>query len=174
VQENGYALALSVRAHFETTAVLGFLHHRLTSLKAGNISAEVMHHDLLVQLLGSRDKDILATQGAEPFAAKQILSMLENADKAVSKHILGGTSKQHTLLKSSYEWLCEFCHPNFHSNKLAFRLNREQSSFEFRHGSPLDNVEANIVNYLLISGPVFVHLYDELGVLVAGGKASTS
>src|SRR5258706_319153 len=27
--ENGYALALSVRAHFETTAALGYLHSRL-------------------------------------------------------------------------------------------------------------------------------------------------
>jgi len=166
VHENGYVLALSVRAHFETTASLGYLHYRLNSMREGNISPEVMDRDIGIQLLGSRDAGILAIEGAEGFEAKQILTMLEYADRSVSKHILSGTANEHKMLMDIYRWLCEFCHPNFHSNKLAFDLNPDQGAFEFRHGTPLTYSEANIIGNLLISGPVFVELYDDIERLV--------
>jgi hypothetical protein len=163
--ENGYALALSVRAHFETTAALGYLHYRLNSMRAGNISPEAMDKDITVLLLGSRDDGILAIEGAEEFEAKQILTMLEYADKSVSRSVLGGKASER-MLTDIYKWLCEFCHPNFHSNKLAFNLKRDQMAFEFRHGDKLEEVEANIIGNLLISAPIFVHLYDEIEQLV--------
>lgn len=164
--QNGYSLALSVRAHFETTAALGYLHYRLGSFKAGNSCPTVMDKDLRVLLLGSRDEGILAIEGADGFEAKQILKMLEYADKSVSRSLMGGTANEHKMLMDIYKWLCEFCHPNFHSNKLAFTLNRERGGFVFRHDGNLEHDEANILGNLLISGPLFVHLYDEIEALV--------
>lgn len=164
--ENGYSLALCVRAHFETTAALGYLHSRLRSLQAGNVTPEAVDKDLMVMILGSRDEQTLSIEGADGFEAKQILTMLEHADKSVSKNILGGKANEHKMLMDIYKWLCEFCHPNFHSNNLAFTLAREKGGFKFRHGGRLDDVEANILSYLLISGPIFVHLYDEIEQLV--------
>jgi len=164
--ENGYALALCVRAHFETTAALGYLHSRLRSLQVGNITPESMDKDLTVMLLGSRDGKILSIEGADGLEAKQILTMLEHADKSASKYVLGDKANEHKMLIEIYKWLCEFCHPNFHSNKLAFTLSREKGGFEFRHSGQLEYVEANILSNLLISGPIFVHLYDEIEQLV--------
>lgn len=160
VDENGYSLALSVRAHFETTASIGYLHYRQNSMREGNISPQVMDKDIMIQLLGSRDDGILNTDGAEGFDAKQILTMLEYADKSVSKHIFGERANEHKMLMDIYKWLCEFCHPNFHSNKLAFDLNRQRESFVFRHERPLNKNESNVLGNLFISAPIFVALYD--------------
>lgn len=166
VDENGYALALNVRAHFETTASIGHLHYRLNSMREGNISPEVMDRDMMIQLLGSRDAGILNLDGAEGFEAKQILTMLEYADKSVSKHVLGGKSNEHKVLMDIYTWLCEFCHPNFHSNKLAFELATQEESFFFRHEKPLHKNEANVLSNLFISAPIFVALYDGIDGLL--------
>lgn len=157
---NGYSLALNVRAHFETTASIGYLHYRLNSMREGNITPEIMDRDILIQLLGTRDGVLLNQTGANGFEAKQILTMLEYADKSASQHVLGRKSYEHKMLVDIYKWLCEFCHPNFHSNKLAFNLDHKEGTFVFRHEGALDKEEASILVALLISVPVFVAFYD--------------
>ena len=166
--ENGYALALGVRAHFETTASIGYLHYRLHSLIGGHISHEVMDKDICTQLLGSRDEGILKLEGADALEAKQILTMLEYADKSVSRHIMGGKANEHKMLLDIYTWLCEFCHPNFHSNKLAFHLNRSEGAFDFRYGSSLEEGEAKILENLFLSAPILLKLFDDIEGLALG------
>jgi hypothetical protein len=163
---NGYALALSVRAHFETTASIGYLHYRLNSMRQGNITPEIMDRDIVVQLLGTRDSELLSRAGADGVEAKQILTMLEYADMSVSQYVLGGRSNEHKMLMDIYRWLCEFCHPNFHSNKLAFDLDGKEGTFVFRHEGALDKDEASILGNLFISAPVFVALYDGIEQLL--------
>lgn len=157
VDENLYSLALNVRGHFETTTSLGYLHRRLQSLKRGNISPETLDRDLCALLLGVRHESI--SQAPDP---KNILSLLEHADKSVNISVLGGTTKQYYILKDSYEFLCEFCHPNFHSNSVAIDLDASVPEFRFRHGQPMRDKEFELVEYLLLSGPIFVALYDQI------------
>ena len=126
-------MVLSVRGHFETTAALGYLHYKLNSLSKGNLVAEAVGRDISIQLLGSRDKDLLESAGEDAVEAKQILTMLEYADKSVSKHFLQGTAREHAILTESYEYLCEFCHPNYHSNSISFELNKEEKKFDFMY-----------------------------------------
>ncbi len=159
--ENVYSAALSVRGHFETTTALGYFHHRLNSLLDGNLTAEKVHEDLVTLILGTRLETI-----AHAPPAKQVMDMLEFADKAVSKHVLGGASKQHDMLTDSYKFLCEFCHPNYHSNSLAFSLDKERGTFTFRHGGALRPEEFGLVDYLLLSGPIFADLLDMSSVLL--------
>lgn len=157
VDENLYSMALNVRGHFETTASLGYLHRRLQSLRSGSISPETLDRDLCVQLLGVRHKSV--PQAPDP---KNILSLFEYADESANIAVLGGTTKQYCILKESYEYLCEFCHPNFHSNSVAIDLDKSVPEFRFRYGQPMRDDEFQLIGYLLLSAPVFVALYDQI------------
>ena len=168
IQDNGYLLALSVRGHFETTAALGFLHNRLTSLRQGNLTPYAVDKDICKQVMGTRDEKLLDSAGQERefIEAKQVLNMLEYADKSVSKHVLGETAKKHTILMDIYKWLCEFSHPNFLSNILAFTLDKNKREFHFSYDRNLSILEASLIHNLLVSSPIFEDLYDRIDALL--------
>jgi len=157
VNENAYSMVLNIRGHFETTASLGYFHRRLQSLKKGHISSETLDRDLCVQMLGVRHDSV--PEAPDP---KNILSLFEHADKSANISVLGGTTNQYNILKESYEYLCEFCHPNFHSNSVAIDLDKSVPAFRFRHGQPMRDKEFELVGYLLLSAPIFVALYDQI------------
>lgn len=146
VYENLYSMALNIRGHFETTASLGYLCRRLQSLKKGDITPETVDRNLCAQLLGTRQEGI--RQAPEP---PHILSVFEHADKAVNISVLSGSTRQYDILKDCYEFLCEFCHPNFHSNSVAIELNKAVPEFRFRHGQPMRDEEFKLIGYLLLS-----------------------
>jgi hypothetical protein len=157
VDENAYLMVLAIRALFETTAALGYLHNRLSSLNRGDLEAAKVDEDIMIQLLGIKDNHI---PGA--MTPKQILSMLEYADVSVSRRILGGAPRQYTMLGESYDFLCEFAHPNFHSNKVAFDLDKVGQRFVLRHRKDMQDEEFRVVSYLLISAPLHVELHDAI------------
>lgn len=160
LNDNGYAMCLCIRGHYEATAAIGYLHNRLFSFKQGNLSAETVDQDISIQIIGTRDDSILSKFDHKIFEAKQVLNLLEYADKSVSKHILHGKAKEHTMLMDNYKYLCEFTHPNFHSGQQAYTLNKEERCFMFRHDEIIHEREAKLIGYLLISNPLFVELYD--------------
>ena len=94
--------------------------------------------------------------------SKNILSLFEHAHKSVNISVLGGTTKQYYILKDSYEYLSDFCHPNFHSNLVAIELDESVPEFIFRHGHPMRDKEFNLIGYLLLSAPLFVGLFDQI------------
>jgi hypothetical protein len=169
VNENAYSRVLNIRGHFETTASLGYLHRRLHSLKKSDISYETLDRDLCVQMLGVRHESI--PEAPDP---KNILSLFEHADKSVNLAVLGGTTDQYNMLKESYEYLCEFCHPNFHSNNVAIDLDKSVPEFKFRHGQPMRDIEFKLLGYLLLSAPIFVALYDQIPDLLSGTERANT
>ncbi len=162
--ENAYVMILAIRAQFETTAALGYLHNRLHSLGRGDLDAANVDKDIMAQLLGTKDKCI--PQAMPP---KQILSMLEYADVSVSRRILGGKSKEHAMLRESYDFLCEFAHPNFHSNKIAFDLDKVGKRVVLRHREPMHDDEFGIVRYLLITTSLHIKLHDAIEEVLPAG-----
>ena len=162
LENNAYSMILSIRGHFETTAAFGYLHNRLNSLQQGYLDSHVVDTDICTQLLGSRDEQLLASMKEEVFEAKQVLNMLEYADRSISKNIWGGKIKKHDILTDCYKFLCEFSHPNFHCNTVAFELDKEAQEFKIRHYEPMRDNEFNIIGYLLISTSLFVALFDKI------------
>ena len=155
IDENAYVMILAVRATFETTAALGYLHNRLSSLAAGNLEATQVDEDIMTQILGTKDTYI--PQAMPP---KHILSMLKYADVSVSKKILDEQAKEHTILRESYDFLCEFAHPNFHSNKLAFDLDKSRQRFVFRNEKRMQDNAFSTIGYLILSSALHVDLHD--------------
>ncbi len=158
---NFYSMVLSIRGHFETTASIGYLHSRLNSLKRRTIDEPTFHKDVGAQVLGSRHKSLLGAP-----SAKQILDMLDHADKSVSSHVLDGSAKEHDTLRDCYLWLSEFCHPNYHSNAVSIDIDKTVPEFRFRHGKPMRDRECRMLEYLLISGQIFIALFEQTGELI--------
>jgi hypothetical protein len=161
MQNNIYLVALAVRGHFETTAAIGYLCSRLHSFSEGNIKAEIIDDDICNQFRASKEKDFWFAP--DP---KNILNQFDFADKTVSKLFLSGDKKKFKLLRDSYEFLCEFCHPNFHSNKLSYDLDENNGVFIFRYkGDRVEKAEFSIIGYILISASLFLDLFDLAGDL---------
>ncbi len=94
------------------------------------------------------------------------MKMLQYADKSISQYVLNGKAKEHLVLTDCYEWLCEFCHPNFHSNTLAFDLDKEKEAFIFRYDLPLRERDVKIFEYILLSTDIFITLFDQITGLI--------
>lgn len=155
---NVYTMVLAIRGHFETTGALGYLHNRLQSLSQGNLDSKVVDQYIRSLILGRRDRTV-----PQPLEAKQILTLLEYADHTVSKNVLGGTTKQYDILTDRYKFLCEFAHPNFYSNSIAFDFNKDKQEFTIRHLEPMQDSEFELVEDLLTSSYIFIILFDKIG-----------
>lgn len=167
--DNFYSMTTSIRGHFETTAALGNLHSRIFSLKQRTIDAVTLHRDVSSLFLGTREKDLISSlKRTHPYVpeARNVLSMLEYADKSASVHFFGGKSKEHDVLTDCYSYLSEFCHPNFHSNRTAIEVDHARQQYRFRHDQPMRDDECKVLGYILISGPIFVGLFKIIDELV--------
>jgi hypothetical protein len=155
VADNVYTMTLAIRGHFETTGALGYLQKRLQSLSQGVIGPAVVDQDICAQLLGGRDGGV--PQAPE---AKQVMNLLKHADKTICKTIFHSTSTKHVILTDCYKYLCEFSHPNYHSNSVSFDLDKNNKLFTIRHNLPMRDIEFNLIEYLLLSSDIFINLFD--------------
>src|SRR5438094_4370522 len=105
-------------------------------------------------MLGS--KDAILPDAPDP---KHVLTMLEYADKTVNKHIVSGGGPL-PLLTDPYNWLCEFCHPNFHSNAIAIDVDKSVPEYRFRFEQPMRDIEFGLLGNLMFSAPLFVDIFD--------------
>ncbi|MFH0261367.1 hypothetical protein ACGRH2_13250 [Vibrio barjaei] len=164
---NVYQMILSIRAIYETTAAIGFLHGRIDSFNEGNIGINALDKAIMELLLGSRDSKILELDSNPQLLAKNVMTMLEHADKILSGKIMGGSKTKHKILKDCYEWLCEFCHPNFHSASIAYSLDKDSDSFLFNYDlSQLPEKDEKLIEYLLIPTFAFIDIFDRNRVLL--------
>jgi hypothetical protein len=151
--KNAYSLALLVRGHVEATAVLGYFCYRIRSLAKNDITFDNFQEDAANSVAGGKH-DLFAENGAP----KNIITMIQNADKFLDSEIL---EKPQAMLQEGYAWLSEFAHPNFCSHSNAFKLDKETGRMVFRHQSEIQNDDFQHLLYLSISGLLLICLYDE-------------
>ncbi len=159
LKKNPYSMVVSIRAFFETAAALGYLHSRLASLAAGTLEASKVDADIMALILGTKAPDI-----SRAMPPKQIMSMLDHADRAISKSIMGGAAEEHAMLRESYDHLSEFAHPNFHSNILAFDLDETAERVVFH--AELRAEAFALIGYLALASSLYVPLHDSIDGLL--------
>jgi hypothetical protein len=156
LESNIYALALSVRGHYEATAVLGYVCNRLESLKATNIEFPRFAHDIVCAFLGAKHPNHFAKAPDPP----NILTCIEKADIYLEAHY---SAYAKGCLRDTYDWLSEFAHAsNFLSHSSAFTVDTVNSRFVFRHDGELQERDFDLVVYLEISCGFFILLFDHL------------
>jgi hypothetical protein len=152
MQNNVYGIALLVRAHYETTSVLGHFCRRLNALNAGTLKLAEFEWGISDALMGARHSTF--SEARQP---PNTLTYVDNADKLLNK-IIG---EKKNVLRDSYDWLSEFCHPNFLSNTGAFHLDKDTGKFAIRHENSLTERDFDLFGYLSISAPIFIQFFDE-------------
>ncbi len=152
LENNIYGIALIVRGHYETTAVLGYFCSRLESLSTGNIRFEDFEWNVADALMGA--KHDLFTEARPPL---NILTCIEKADKYLDRHVF---QAKKGVLQDSYNWLSDFAHPNFLSNCASFNLDQATNRVVFRHQGELQREDFQLPGYLDISCKLFIDLFD--------------
>ena len=160
-RENVYSLGLNIRGHFETTAAIGFITKKLMSVRSKHIQVADIGITMATLILGSKS----VNSELEAPSPKQVMSMLDDADQIVNRVLLKQPNKP-SILRDSYEFLCEFAHPNFHSNSCSFDFDKSADLLRFRYGARMRPHEDKLVEYLLLSSQIFVLLYDGLPELL--------
>ncbi|HCH0720506.1 TPA: hypothetical protein NKO89_004606 [Vibrio parahaemolyticus] len=161
--ENTYLMALSIRGFFESVAGMGYLLKKLNSYNSKHISEQKFDAELKKLLFGTRSKEFLDEFGQEEFEAINIMKMLDEADKVFRGKVMENTIPKDKMLRTQYEWLCEFCHPNHNSGSLSFTLDQEIQRLIFNHASnDIKNSEKNIISNLGIASHAFLGIFDEV------------
>jgi hypothetical protein len=128
--KNIYGVALTVRGHIEAVALLGDFARRLDSLQKKNLEFERFEEDIAAALMSAKDAIFVAAK-----APVNIMTRLAHTDKYLDAELF--KAKKETL-QGVYIWLCEFAHPNFCSNKVAFTLDKTTGRMLFRKDEEVD------------------------------------
>jgi hypothetical protein len=141
--KNLYGLALIVRGHIETLAVLGYFTRRLDSLTKGNITFEQFEQDIANGLLGAKH-DFFDKAGAPV----NILTCVEHTDKYLDAELF---KEKKEMVQDLYGWLCEFAHPNFCSNKSAYTLDKSTGRMMLRNEQEITSDHFQMIATLQMS-----------------------
>ena len=148
--DNALSAMLNIRAHYEVTGAIGYLASYIEKYYSKSINDDEIIKILSRLNLGRKMEDL-----KEPFESVNVLSMIDKADRLFMKK----SGEEKNILRDSYEWLSEFCHPN--SYGLIGEGNFEKDGileFEVPKKKIL-NIFSNII-YIDISMPIFFLFFD--------------
>jgi hypothetical protein len=150
---NLYGMALAVRGYIETVAVLGYFDKRLSALSKGNIDFARFELDIANGLMGA--KHDLFDKANAPV---NILTCVENADKHLDAELFREKKK---MLEDLYTWLSEFAHPNFCSNKTAFRLDKATGRMMLRDDDVIGDDHFQMLATVEMAAGMFIWLLED-------------
>ena len=157
--KNFIQLVLSVRSHFELTGSIGYLSNNLKNYFNGKTSIEKMDN-----LLGSLNLGFKPKTVEHPYESINVITMIDTADRILNEQI--GSVKN--ILRDSYNWLSEFCHPN--SLGLIFLVDKCNDRQVIFKDNVFGEKEFKILGYALISFIWFFSFYDEIYDLIRNKK----
>lgn len=147
---NGMLGILSTRAHFEVTGAVAYFYKRLKSFYSSNITHEALDETLNRLTLGGRIKEL--ERAPDPI---NVMSLIDAADEYFKKIKKNGVS----MFRSSYDFLSEFCHPNYCGISIGADINKI-GVVRYRDILELSKEDLVFFNYLLMSVNSFLLFYD--------------
>lgn len=151
-QANVYGLALLTRGNLEGLAQLGYFCNRLTSLQDKKITFEVFYEQLANTLMSVSHPSL--PQAPKPL---HIMDCIRKSDQYLKRK----DDNNEEVIMDSYEWLSNYCHPNFMSSSSAYTLNKEKEAIEFRHEPVLIDKDIELLGYLEMSTRLFELFYAD-------------
>lgn len=155
---------LAARAHFEMTGSVAYLLRYLNQFYDGKIEYEEINAVLYKLSLGSRT---FPERNARPHLpdAINVLTQIDAADSLFAE--MGGERK--TIFRHSYDFLSEFCHPNFLGLTIGADI-KEGTVVYYEEPEFRDEDFTTLVSYMLISCEFFFHAYDECFSLIKNNE----
>ncbi len=155
--DNPFAMVILIRAHVETTAVLGSACRKAILCNTGKMDETEADEKLFNLLFGTRD-EALKIGGAPQMV--NILTLIGDADKAFNM-ILPSEDQRSDFshLRDTYDHLSEYAHPNFHSNFMVVNHDTD-GSLRFEERASVRESEAELLNSLGSSAHAFIQFHN--------------
>ncbi len=147
---NPLSAVLNVRAHYEVTGAIGYLSSKLKKYYAKEVGDEEIIEILSRLNLGRKKEEL-----KKPFESINVLSMIDEADKIFMKK----SGEKTKILRDSYEWLSEFCHPNAYGLLCEANFKKDKI-IEFKASKEKIIRQYKNLEYLEISMPIFFLFYN--------------
>lgn len=150
---------LSVRSHYETTGALACLLKWLQKFYGSKCTYEELDKMLYRLFMGGRffpDKTIPKYSHAPD--SVNVLSLIDDVDTLFKQ--MGGTTDK--PFRKNYEYLSEFCHPNFLGISQGSKAIMPEGVYEFQYPPMIKNSEAKELLYnLFLSISMFINFFDK-------------
>lgn len=160
--ENILTLALTVRAHFETTGVMALMKKKLETFYAEKLSFESIDEFLKSAMLGSRyiehDTEIVP----KPV---QAMNGIDSVDEFFK--LLGITPV--AQFRKQYDLLSEYCHPNFHGTSFTMEVTDTGVVFFDPRVRFQDHAEI-VLHCLNMSLDLFFQFFDKCNEMLLGNE----
>ena len=152
---------LAVRAHFETTGSIGYFYKRLASYYEGNLDFNRIDDDLLRLSHGATSLEIKDLP--KPI---NVLNMIDASDELMNKSIFGGKPPHKKMLRTFYEELCDFCHPNFQGTTSGADIIHAEKAIVYHKTDRIDDRDLTFFFHLGMTSRLFLHFYASTRSLI--------
>ena len=145
---------LAARAHFETTGSIGYFYKRLISYYDGNIDFKKVDDDLLRLSFGATSLELHDVP--KPI---NVLNMIDASDELMNKFIFSGKPPHNKMLRTFYEELCDFCHPNFQGTTSGADVLHAEKAIVYYKTDRIADRDLTFFFHLGMSSRLFLHFY---------------
>lgn len=150
---------LAVRSHYETTGALACLLKWLQKFYNKKCTYDELDKTIYRLFLGGRvfpDKTIPKFSHAPD--SINVLSLIDDVDTLYKQ--MGGTLDK--PFRQNYEYLSEYCHPNFLGVSQGSTAIMPQGVYEFQYPPLIKSSQATeLLSYLCISVSMFIDFFDK-------------
>jgi hypothetical protein len=151
----------AIRAHFETTGAAAYLLKQLRAYYEGKIDFAKLDEEFFRLAFGTKAPEI--PQAPDPI---NVMSMIDAVDYLFSKDYPSSIGKKASHFREAYEFLCEFCHPNFHSHFVCTKCDNDEKATIFLDSCEVSGKDFALFFYLHLSVPLFIMFYDAILELI--------
>lgn len=156
---------LASRAHMESTGVVAYLQIQLQKYYKMEISFDEIDNNVMKLHLGRRSY-MDNTEPPHKIDTINVMTLIDSVDKVFFKP-MEDKVKHRKIFRNSYEWLSEYCHPNFFGQTLG--VVRDGSKCIFDYNPSLEESEVNeFCLSLCMSCDSLFAMYDECFSLISG------
>ena len=145
-----------VRSHLETTSGIAFLLRRLNSYYAKGIEFPKVEEDLFRLSVGATK--IEKKEVPKPI---NVMDMIDAVDYLLNKMAAGTGTTEKAMFRDLYEWLSDFCHPNFQGTYGGAEIDHKNESLIFYDTDVIHERDFSHFFSLNLSAILFLDFFDK-------------
>ncbi len=157
--ENVLGLALITRAHMESTCQIGYYCAVVRSFLDGNTAYKSLYEKLLKATIGASHE--MFSSAPNPI---NVLYYVEKSEKYFPRL---NEQKEKLDLRDKYDFLSEFCHPNFCSSIVGHNFDPSEGKIVYDEVDKIDKKNSVILDYLSVMTALLIVFDNEFSQLKA-------
>lgn len=153
-QQNIICATTLMRSHMEVTGAIGFLLKRLRSFYNNTITLEKLEEDLKRLSLGDR----YSNKKVEPH---NVMCFIDSVDHLYKQD----TGEKDKIFRDTYDFLCEFSHPNFLGVVVGSKINKNYI-VRYEKESKFSSEHLELLYHMQVSLGLFIVFFDRVKELL--------